>query len=171
MQNDNAKFKIIGLGNPGARYKNTRHNIGFMVLDELVSRNPEFKNRIIKPQTFMNRSGEAVRKIKDQQWVVLHDDIDLPLGTIRVRRGGSSGGHKGVQSIIDTLGSDEFVRVKIGVSRPPQGMEADEYVLKPFAKSEIGELKQVIDAAVNLVVNSLGDRKFEEETLQVKSDK
>lgn len=143
---------IVGLGNPGKKYSNTRHNVGFMVVDQLVTRNPELKNKIIKPDTFMNRSGEALVQYKDrpEELVVIHDDVDLPLGTIRVRQGGSSGGHKGVQSIIDTVG-EGFWRVRIGVDRPPEGVETDDYVLTDFTKDEQTVLQKVIDRAAELL--------------------
>ncbi|MFY9484110.1 MAG: aminoacyl-tRNA hydrolase [Patescibacteria group bacterium] len=162
-------YTIVALGNPGKKYENTRHNVGFMVADKIQLKTQNSKLKIIKPDTFMNRSGEAVAQFKDRvgELVVIHDDIDLPLGTLRVRMGGASGGHKGVQSIIDTLGSDDFVRVRIGVSRPPQGVEAEEYVLKSFTKSEIEELEKVIDAAAQLVLDSLGTGKFEEKTITI----
>jgi len=158
-------FIVIGLGNPGKKYAKTRHNVGFMVADALKLRIKNAKLRIIKPDTFMNRSGEAVKGKKAEDLVVIHDDIDLALGTIRVRRGGSSAGHKGVASIIEALGSDDFVRVKIGVSRPPKGVEAERYVLQPFEAGESKVLKKTIDAAVKLVLESLESGKFEEITV------
>lgn len=144
---------IVGLGNPGSRYKNTRHNVGFMVVDKLVTRNPKLKNRVIKPQTFMNKSGEAVKHLKAQDLIVIHDDADLPLGTIRIRQGGSSAGHKGVQSIIDSVGED-FWRVRIGVNRPPEGWDTDKYVLTDFTKGEQAVLKKVIDRAIEVIHNN-----------------
>jgi len=159
---------LMGLGNPGKKYQKTRHNVGFMVSDEIIKRKPDLAGRIVKPQTFMNKSGEAVIQYKDRvaDLVVIHDDIDLPLGTIRVRLGGSSGGHKGVHSIIETIGED-FWRMRVGVGRPPAGLETEDYVLKPFEKNEIGKLTQVIDAAAQLVLKSLESNKFEEKTIIV----
>lgn len=155
-------YKIIGLGNPGKKYAKTRHNVGFMVVDELATRNPKLKNRIIKPQTFMNKSGEAVKQLKAKDIIVIHDDIDLSLGTIRVRRGGSSAGHKGVQSIIDTIGPD-FWRVRIGVGRPPSGMETDDYVLTNFNKNE----KVILDTVIERVVEFIHNSGLQDQTISV----
>ena len=132
---------VVGLGNPGNEYEKTRHNIGFMVVDALAARFSiaftqktahfiygrgfieEAKAILIKPLTFMNRSGIAVRDAlrrydEIENLIVIHDDLDLETGIIRIRKSGSSGGHKGVQSIIDSLGSREFIRIKIGIGRP-----------------------------------------------------
>lgn len=144
-------YYIVGLGNPGKKYEQTRHNVGFMVVDRFKLQNPNAKFQIIKPDTFMNKSGEAVAQYKDRagDMIVVHDDVDLPLGTIRVRQGGSSGGHKGVQSVIDTVGPD-FWRVRVGVGRPPEGTETDDYVLTNFDKKEKEILQKVIDHVVKL---------------------
>lgn len=156
---------IIGLGNPGKEYVNTRHNVGFMVADALQSKISDLKFKILKPQTFMNKSGEAVKQFKDRagDLVVIHDDVDLPLGTIRMRKGGSSGGHKGVQSVIDVVGKD-FWRVRIGVNRPPENMETDDYVLTNFTKDEQKLLEKVIDRVVEFFHS---DKPLYEDTIVV----
>lgn len=150
---------IVGLGNPGIRYALTRHNIGFWVIDRLSDRWGIPVNRekwrgltgeghvrgekvlLIKPETYMNRSGEAVRSALDwlkcgvEELIVIYDDLDLPPGQVRLRLKGSSGGHRGVQSLIDHLGTNQFKRIKIGIGRP-QGMSVPDYVLARFAREE-----------------------------------
>lgn len=151
---------IVGLGNPGARYALTRHNLGFIVVDALgdelgakVSRRScqaltgtaTFKGErllLVKPQTYMNRSGESVSEVlnymkaEPSDLVVVHDDIDLPLGGIRVRKSGGGGGHNGLASIIASLGTGSFVRVKLGVGRPPAWQDPADYVLSGFTPEE-----------------------------------
>lgn len=158
-------YIIIGLGNPGKKYANTRHNIGFMVAKKLKSKNEKIK--IIKPSNYMNRSGESVKGYKASDIVLIHDDVDLPLGTIRVRRGGSSAGHRGVQSVVDKLNSNKFFRVRIGISRPPAGMETEDYVLQNFRGDETPLLNQTIDEASEFVINSLKSGEFIETTIIV----
>ena len=155
---------VIGLGNPDAKYLNTRHNAGFMVLDELAGRLALKLSRkecfsllgekkatlYAKPQTYMNKSGDAVKcllakfnaTVKDL--LVIHDDLDLPLGKLRVRHGGSSGGHKGVQSIIDCLADTGFTRIRLGISRTDKPKDVINYVLSDFSKDE----KEVLQEAV-----------------------
>lgn len=145
-----------------------------MVADEILKRAPKLSKQVLKPQMFMNRSGEAVKRYKPHELVVIHDDIDLPLGTIRVRKGGSSAGHKGVQSVIEALGTDlpaealakagDFIRVRVGVSRPPMEVEPEQYVLQAFKVGDRELLKKTIDAAADLVLKSLESGKFEETT-------
>lgn len=167
---------IVGLGNPGSRYALTRHNVGFMVVDLLceevgsfledkktswgVIRKIRWDNLsliTLKPLTYMNNSGEAVikilskEKIKPSEMIVIHDDLDLPLGRIKISRGGSSGGHRGVQSIIDTLGTRDFPRMKIGIGRPGRGEEIIEYVLAGPYPEERNILRSVLDYAVKAV--------------------
>lgn len=165
---------IIGLGNPGKKYENTRHNIGFMVIDELAKRHHwqlnerKFKGEytlehfqgekviLLKPQTFMNLSGESVRPLMDfyqidlEDIIVIYDDLDLPLGKIRLREKGGHGGHNGIRSLIDYLGTKDFKRVRIGVGRPTNAMPVVNYVLNPFAKAEETDveisIKQSADA-------------------------
>lgn len=168
---------IIGLGNPGEKYVNTRHNIGFKVLDKIAdsknvifrlenefkSENADFgdlENRVklVKPQTFMNNSGEAVSKLKNYYkldtediWVV-HDDVDLELGKIKIVLGGSSAGHKGVQSIIDSVGTDQFWRIRVGVGRSEQ-IPTEDWVLMNFDSSEV--LQKIIDTVADYMIQSL----------------
>lgn len=150
---------IVGLGNPGRRYANTRHNVGFRCVDLLATRHGlRFDRRqadaliamgdiagqpvvLAKPQTYMNLSGKAVRgllaqlRLAPENLILVYDDMDLPLGRIRVRAKGSAGGQKGVRSIIEAVGTNEFRRVRIGIGRPPRG-DPIEYVLEPFARDE-----------------------------------
>jgi len=154
---------ITGLGNPGEKYKNTRHNIGFQVLDEFAKENnfPEFKlqkksNALIsqkdniilaKPQTFMNQSGKSVKKLKrpGSLLCIVHDDIDLPLGKIKIVKGRGSAGHKGVESIIKELSSKDFFRLRIGI-QPKTGKprNVEKFVLQNLTKQEEKIIKQAI---------------------------
>ncbi len=181
---------IIGLGNPGKKYANTRHNIGFMVVDRLFNNqvtsgtNWQFsrnfnafyfkKGELVfaKPQTFMNASGIAVAKLKnfyqtnlENIWVV-HDDIDLPLGKIRIRVGGSSAGHHGINSIIKELGSDNFVRFRMGVGRGKLENKKTskkhivrqavvKWVVAPFFESEIGQVRKLIKDGTKAIETAL----------------
>ena len=168
---------VVGLGNYPAEYHATRHNIGWMTLDACAaSCGGLFKKKrllhaacllcdidgvpvlFVKPYTYMNLSGIAVQKMMHfyhvglDRLIVIHDDIDLPLGCLKIRQGGRSGGHNGIQSIIDTLGSGHFIRIKMGIGRPAETMSADisDFVLAPFAAHErvcVHELiKQTITA-------------------------
>ena len=166
---------IVGLGNPGRKYKKTRHNVGFMIIDELKSFDfAQDKNIILlKPQTFMNNSGKEVKKIsqkskvKSQNLIVIHDDVDLPFGIIRISRNSSSAGHRGVQSIINEIGTQDFTRVRIGI-RPSslrQGFrrQADKFVLENFTKQEKKQLKEIVKNAIEeikkiLVPNPVSER-------------
>ncbi len=158
--NADSSYLIVGLGNPGREYRNTRHNIGFLAIDALArSLNVTLgkvqskalvgqgkigvsKVILVKPQTYMNLSGQAVSgllnfyKISTEHLIVIHDDIDLPFGTIRIRPGGGSAGQKGVNSIIEKVGTQEFARMRLGVGRPPGQMDAAAYVLQPFTKED-----------------------------------
>ena len=165
---------VVGLGNPGNQYKDTRHNIGFLVVDELARRwnTPSWKRRydaevsehraigpvlLVKPQTFMNLSGNSVRvaakfyKTPSTDIVVIHDDLDLPAGRLRIRERGGSGGHRGIESMLSQLGADDFVRVRFGVGRPPEGWESADYVLGRFAPDEQALIKEAIDKAADAV--------------------
>lgn len=146
---------VIGLGNPGKEYENTRHNAGFLVLDRLISLYaPSMMERkfraswgfgmaegrkvlFVKPLTYMNRSGEVVGEIikyfgiPPGQMLVVHDDLDLPYGRIRIAKRGGSGGHRGIQSIIDHVGHPDFPRLKMGVGRPRHGEPVESFVLQP----------------------------------------
>jgi PTH1 family peptidyl-tRNA hydrolase len=151
---------IVGLGNPGRKYERTRHNAGFMVADALA-RNlgadiaQEKHHALIgrvrigsedalvaKPQTYMNDSGRAVNSILRNTFaqvsdlIVIHDELDLPLGTVRVKIGGGHGGHNGLRSIVEHLGSAEFIRIRIGIGRPVPEMDPADYVLSPFLREE-----------------------------------
>jgi PTH1 family peptidyl-tRNA hydrolase len=164
---------IVGLGNPGDKYADTRHNVGFTVIDllahscsiQLTSRTKhciqgrgsiEDKGMIlIKPLTFMNLSGiavqEAMKKSEDiTNVLVIHDDLDLPPGTIKIRKKGSSGGHRGIDSIIERLGSKDFIRLKIGIGRSLR-ISPEDYVLRPFYKKE----KPLIDEAIHRAVEAI----------------
>lgn len=168
-------YLIVGLGNPGRDYRNTRHNIGFMAVDALaeafscrglrvqfkaITSSAHFdgaKVILVKPQTYMNLSGQAVSalmrfyKIPVENLIVIHDDLDLPLGTIRIRPGGGSAGQKGVGSIIEKLGTQDFPRLRLGIGRPPGQMESSDYVLQPFSAAENDLLKMVLEKAVEAV--------------------
>jgi len=154
---------IIGLGNPGQKYEKTRHNIGFRILDALKKSLDKARDKdvvLFKPQTFMNQSGKAVKKLLTSYklqvtriWVV-HDDIDLPLGTIRISKNISSAGHKGVQSIIDELKSKNFARFRIGI-RPKFTVDSEKFVLQKFTKQEEKVIEKVIEKAVEIIEESL----------------
>lgn len=160
---------IIGLGNPGKKYENTRHNVGFMVIDKLGEElNIEVTDRkfkcdygigihngqkvmLVKPQTFMNLSGEGVRPLVDyynielEDIIVLYDDLDLPLGKLRLRGKGTGGGHNGMKSLNQHLSSEKYKRIRIGIDRPETGMTVVKYVLSKFRKDEQPLLEKVID--------------------------
>ncbi|MCY0900077.1 MAG: aminoacyl-tRNA hydrolase [Firmicutes bacterium] len=159
---------IVGLGNPGDRYRMTRHNMGFLVLDAWAERvGTRFRRTryglvashaglwALKPQTFMNLSGEAVGPfcrdyaIKPVDILVVVDDLDLPLGELRIRLRGSSGGHNGLKSIIDVLGSQDFPRMRLGISRPPDTVPVIDWVLGRFAADDMHAVQTVIDRAVD----------------------
>jgi PTH1 family peptidyl-tRNA hydrolase len=161
---------LVGLGNPGPKYQWTRHNAGFMVLDRLaeIIRIPVDRTKfgglsgegawhgarlvLLKPQTFMNISGRAVAeasrfyKIPTTDIIVVHDELDLPFGQLRLKEGGGHGGHNGLRSIIDELGSADFLRLRIGIGRPDKG-SAEKYVLAPFPAEENGFVRHVADGA------------------------
>jgi len=169
-------FLIAGLGNPGREYKDTRHNIGFMVADRLaaelgikVSRLQQkalvgngvylgSKVIIAKPVTYMNLSGQAVTSliryygIEQENFLVIHDDLDLPFGVLRLRPGGGSAGQKGMQSIIEQAGTQEFARLRCGIGRPPGQMDAAAYVLQIFSTQDQAELPVVLDQAVKAIM-------------------
>jgi PTH1 family peptidyl-tRNA hydrolase len=179
FQNQYLPFLIVGLGNPGREYKNSRHNAGFMVVDRLAVQLDVSFNRVkskalvtearysdhycilAKPQTYMNLSGQSVSelmrfyKIPLSNLLVVHDDIDLPFGTIRLRPSGGSGGHKGMMSIIERLASQDFPRLRIGINRPPGRMEASDYVLQDFSPQEMQLLPEILDRAAQAVLTFL----------------
>lgn len=152
---------IIGLGNPGIQYENTRHNLGFRALD-LLTGSEVFENKydsqflklddviLAKPQLFMNLSGKAVAQILKYypaaELVVIHDDLDFPLGTIRVQKNASSAGHNGVESIISELGTKDFIRIRLGIDNPEtkKDIAGDDYVLQKFTPAEEEIVKEVL---------------------------
>jgi len=172
---------IAGLGNPGSQYKNTRHNLGFMVIEALAddlgasfkkckrTNSQRVKAKIgikevmlVKPQTFMNNSGISLRKIshyykiKPKDIWIIYDDIDLPLGKIRIRKKGSAGGHKGVASIIQELSTDEFNRFRIGIgSNREKNIPAEKYVLQKFSREEIKKIKNSIPQTLEILKKNL----------------
>jgi PTH1 family peptidyl-tRNA hydrolase len=167
---------IAGLGNPGSKYEKTRHNVGFMAMDRLLESSPALKRRSIetaelfetkdygllcKPMSYMNRSGRPLldlsreMEIQPQEILVIYDDFALELGMIRVRPSGSSGGHNGVQSIIDHLGSTQFPRIRLGIQTEEMESWSD-FVLMNFKKKELTIVSEMLDActdAVGLILN------------------
>ena len=167
---------IVGLGNPGIEYQFTPHNMGFLTVDRLAERHRvQVSNRhcraltgkavvaeqevlLAKPETYMNLSGLAVRELVEeyqidpaQDLIVIYDELDLPLGTIRVRRRGSSAGHNGMESILGALGSDEFVRVRLGIAPDHPVTDGARFVLGQFKKSQYAAVDQELDAAADAV--------------------
>jgi len=162
---------IVGLGNPGTKYRMSRHNIGFQVVDRVAQishisiRTKRFRSLygtgwidfqqvlLSKPMTFMNRSGEAVKKTTDffhmgmEDVIVVHDDLDLPFGRLRFKQRGGDGGHQGVRSIIERMGGNSFLRLKVGIGRPPRGMDSADYVLDVFDRTEQSLLDQTLSQA------------------------
>ena len=174
MTENNTVYLIAGLGNPGTKYKNTRHNIGFKVINlwskslgvrlsgrRFQSRNTraKFDNKeiiLLCPATFMNQSGRSIRACLDfyslqtENILVVHDDIDIPVGRIKVVRNGGAGGHKGILSLIHYLGTREFPRVKVGVGRPRHLESIEDYVLSPF----YGDEKKIIERVIQMAVRA-----------------
>lgn len=146
----NAKTLIIGLGNPGEKYKNTRHNVGKEFVEKLKDDLPK-DFLIAETNCYMNESGKDVKKLADYykvasgDLIIVHDDLDLPLGTVRISFASSAAGHKGVESIIKALKTEDFWRVRIGVGRPPENISAEDYVLQKFSKEEIKKLQTGMD--------------------------
>ncbi len=169
---------IVGLGNPGPNYEHTRHNIGFMVINELVKRQNaqkissscdgvlfKFSNHfLLKPLTFMNLSGSAIRDVKKfykiDEVVVIHDDLDLPFGTLRFKKGGGHGGHNGLRSTDEHI-SKEYIRVRMGIGKPEHKAQVASYVLSDFSKEEQEHLEEFIASACGaleyLLTNTLED--------------
>ena len=175
-------FLIAGLGNPGAKYEVTRHNAGFMAID-LISDEYNIPLRdsggcltgtgviegsevmLLKPTTYMNRSGGPTKKealqnnIDPSNIIVIFDDCELPVGRLRIRKSGRAGGHNGVSSLIDNLGTVDFPRIKIGVGKPDGGQDLADYVLSPFKKDEMEELGEVLvrtkDAVTYILKNGI----------------
>ncbi len=169
------EFCVAGLGNPGEGYSQTKHNIGFRVVDVLAARwgvdirRTEFRALtaegifgrsmvlLMKPQTYMNASGRSVAPalaqhgVPPERCIAVYDDLDLDLGRLRVRPDGSAGGHRGVASLIDELGTPNFPRVRVGIGRPPAGSGVVEYVLSPFAAAEEEAVTGTIERAADAV--------------------
>jgi len=176
-------YLIIGLGNPGKRYESTRHNIGFMALDRLAAQfEIALKQKsfnalwgkgtiagsnvlLAQPQTFMNLSGTSVRQLQSffkmdiSNLIVIHDDLDLPFGAVKLKAGGGTAGHKGLASIESNLGTSEFIRVRLGIGKPVDKSRIEGYVLEPFRKGEQVVLPEVLqwaaDAGAEIVLNGL----------------
>lgn len=185
---------IVGLGNPGKKYEKTRHNLGFMIVDELARKwtkgEVEWKKSekfssytlnpnpispkdasfaytlIVKPQTFMNGSGQAVKRLStvyslqstEDIWVI-HDDVDIQLGKLKIRMGGAAAGHHGVESIINELGTDKFLRFRLGIGHPHRGADAqvEKYVLREFDINEKTEVKHLIKQTIQAVEVAIKD--------------
>jgi PTH1 family peptidyl-tRNA hydrolase len=170
---------VVGLGNPGRKYERTRHNLGFFIIDQIARQNQVALEKelcdalvgewwteaqgtlLVKPQSYMNRSGESVTGLLDHfgstpdDLIVIHDDLDLAFGRIRIRPGGGAGGHRGVLSIMDSLGDAQFYRVRVGIGRPPDGIDPTDFVLEPFTPEELGQLHKVVSRAAEAVVTLL----------------
>jgi PTH1 family peptidyl-tRNA hydrolase len=166
---------IVGLGNPGREYRFSRHNTGFLVIDDLARRNgigleerrhkirfgrgliKEHEAILAKPLTFMNLSGLAVNRIMEafdlaeKDLVVVQDDMDIDFGRIKIRRGGGHGGHKGIESIQRVLGSSGFVRIKVGIGRPGEQGDLSDYVLAPFSDAERSLLREIVGRAAEAI--------------------
>jgi PTH1 family peptidyl-tRNA hydrolase len=164
---------VVGLGNPGPRYAATRHNAGFLLVEVLARRggatlHPRGREArwaevtiagqqvvLVQPQTFMNRSGEPVLPIvrelgiEPANLLVAHDELDLPPAKIRLKRGGGTAGHRGLESLVEQLGTRDFPRLRIGIGRPPEGTEVVDYVLAPFADAERASLDAALDLAAD----------------------
>lgn len=174
-------YYIVGLGNPGLQYENTRHNVGFMTIDYLANkydidvRKSKFKSlygqgeisghkvMLIKPQTYMNNSGEAVREIRNfykfdiDKLIVIYDDIDIDFGTIRIRKKGSAGSHNGMKSIIYQIQDDQFPRIKVSIGKKPEKWDLANFVLSGFSKEEAKILEDEIRIAAEAIEIILKD--------------
>jgi PTH1 family peptidyl-tRNA hydrolase len=166
-----ARWVIAGLGNPGGEYARSRHNVGYLVLDALAREaGVDFKSRkfkgvvaeakvagepaiLVKPLTYYNLSGECVAavtsyfKVAPERLIVVHDDLDLEPGRLRLKQGGGDAGNRGVRSIAETLGTRDFIRVRVGIGRPRPGLDSKEHVLEPMGAREIGEFEDAIGRA------------------------
>ena len=154
---------IVGLGNPGAQYELTRHNFGFRVLD-LLGNGEKWETKYLsqflklddvilaKPQTFMNNSGEAVKEIlkfyPNSELIVIHDDLDFPLGSIRIQKNASAAGHNGVKSLIEQIGTQDFIRIRLGIDAPSRGqIPGEDFVLQKFTAEEKSIVNEVLEKA------------------------
>ncbi len=171
----------MGLGNPGPRYAGNRHNAGFLVVDVLADRlGGRFRAHkgradvvegrlgglrvvLAKPKCYMNLSGGPVASLRDffkvpaERITVVHDELDLPFGSVRLKRGGGDGGHNGLRSVTSSLGTRDYLRVRFGIGRPPGAQDPAEYVLKDFTKTEARELPFLVDRAADAVDCLLAD--------------
>lgn len=189
---------LVGLGNPGARYARTRHNVGFHVLERIAGRmgHTDWRARfdgqltlaerggqrlvLLKPETFMNRSGVSVRsaaaffKIEPQDTLVVHDELDLPVGSVRLKRGGGEGGHNGLKSLTAELGTADYLRLRVGVGRPPPGDVVADFLLRSLSDAEEAELAPSIEEASDaaaLVVDQGSERAMNLVNRKVKATK
>ena len=174
-------YLVVGLGNPGKTYQHTRHNVGFMVVDRLAGAHSIRVTRerfsslwgagniasrkviLAKPQTFMNRSGQAVAalrayyKLAVHNLLVIHDDLDVDFGRIKIVRGGGTGGHRGIRSIHDTLKEDQYIRVKVGIGRPRFSEAVEDYVLSPWYEDQRDQVVKMVDYAAEAVAATIAD--------------
>jgi len=174
-------FLLIGLGNPGREYANTRHNFGFMAIDRLAvrlnargmkvqskaivmdSKYEDHKLILAKPQTYMNLSGQSVQglahfyKIPNENLMILSDDLDLPFGTIRIRASGGPGGQRGLSSILEKLGTKDIPRMRLGIGRPPGRMDPADYVLQNFSRDDLQSLSELLDRAADAALEFVTD--------------
>jgi len=168
-------FLIIGLGNPGREYRDTRHNFGFMLIDRIAvrlnargmklqskaivmdARYEDKKLILAKPQTYMNLSGQSVQglahfyKVPNENLIIVSDDLDIPFGTIRIRASGGPGGQRGLGNIIEKLGTKDVPRLRLGIGRPPGRMDPAAYVLQSFSKDELKSLSEILDRGADAV--------------------
>ncbi|MEI7846054.1 MAG: aminoacyl-tRNA hydrolase [Chloroflexota bacterium] len=178
---DTFPFLIVGLGNPGREYSQTRHNFGFMLIDRIAlrlnARGMKIQSKAIvistkysderlilaKPQTFMNLSGQSIQglinfyKLPLDHLLVAHDDLDLPFCTLRIRPGGGAGGQKGIKSTIEQLGTPDFSRIRLGIDRPPGRMDAADYVLQEFSAKESQIVSETLDRAADAALAWISD--------------
>ena len=164
-------YLIAGLGNPGEKYLYTRHNVGFLVIDKITKNlstsninNSNFQaivsksinKLLVKPQTFMNNSGESILSIAEyynipnENIIIIHDDLDLPFGAVKFKIGGGHGGHNGLRSIDSHIGKD-YIRIRIGISKPNNKSEVASYVLNNFSKEELNQLNDIISHTVKAI--------------------
>ncbi|MEW5692792.1 MAG: aminoacyl-tRNA hydrolase [Candidatus Hydrogenedentota bacterium] len=179
MKRTNVEFLIVGLGNPGKEYVYTRHNIGFIVIDRLFEKigilkwGKKYKGffcsgniggssfALLKPLTYVNLSGESVisafnsLSLTSSQLLVIYDDVDLPIGEIKFRRGGSAGGHNGIENIIYHFNSNDFFRLRIGIGPRIKNVDLKDYVLSNFTETEINELEKILDNIVEILIQCI----------------
>lgn len=187
---NDAMFYVVGLGNPGGKYTNTRHNVGFLIVDHMIEKSGSPKLvlssqyvgylsegmvdgeevQFLKPETFMNQSGGAVKKLvpkgEEGNLILIYDDVDLALGEIKISNGRGAGGHNGVQSVINSLGSKDFVRIRVGISpksfwtgktKRPAGERMGKYVLAQFGKRELQQMEETGERAYGALQTILKD--------------